>query len=311
MVNIRYYLKFFRCHTQRNNNTIISDEEIDNHNQYQFVNSIANHNLVQFVYTPIPQVKENQNQQELFKFLMTRIDTPKHRMYTITCQTTGKIIFYLIKKVCLFKMKENYEIYLNYTPLKCPFIVKDLMKIIEHYSEHGFNEEPENGILIGNIYCNPNKSELILKNAKLLRKHTKQNIKYSAVHDIYKPPQNNTKLSWKEWINYQSAGIIKTTVETNIIDLSPPTTKIDKDISEVYILNNEKPVWNETMQSYVLNFKGRAKMASTKNTIFLDNNDARIGLFGKVRKDVYALDIGHPLSLIQGICLGITCMGKI
>ena len=64
-------------------------------------------------------------------------------------------------------MKENYEIYLNYTPLKCPFIVKDLMKIIEHYSEHGFNKEPKNGILIGNIYCNPNKSELILKNAKL------------------------------------------------------------------------------------------------------------------------------------------------
>ena len=27
--------------------------------------------------------------------------------------------------------------------------------------------------------------------------------------------------------------------------------------------------------------------------------------------NVYALDIGHPLSLIQGICLGITCMGKI
>ena len=97
-------------------------------------------------------------------------------MYTITCQATDKIVFYLIRKISFFKMKENYEIYLNYTPWKCPFIIKDLTKIIEHYAEHGFNKTPNNGILIGNLYCNIKKNELVLENSKLLRKHTKKYI---------------------------------------------------------------------------------------------------------------------------------------
>lgn len=306
-MNIRYYLKFLSCcSVQKNNNSVISDENMENPIQYEFVKTIANHNFVEFVYTPIPEVKEDD--KDFFNFLIHRIDTPKNRMYTITCQATDKIVFYLIRKISFFKMKENYEIYLNYTPWKCPFIINDLTKIIEHYAEHGFNKTPNNGILIGNLYCNIKKNELVLENSKLLRKHTKKYIKYSANHNLYEPIE---KLSWKEWINHQSSSILKTTVETNIIDLSHPIRRIDKDISEVYILNNERPRWNETVQQYVLNFKGRAKMASTKNTIFLNKNDERVALFGKLRKNVYTLDIASPLSLIQGICLAITSLGKI
>ena len=302
-MNIRYYLKFLSCGARKNNNSVISDENIENPIQYEFVKTIANHNFIKFVYTPIPKVKEDN--KDFFNFLIHRIDTP-NMMYTITCQATGKIVFYLIRKISFFKMKENYEIYLNYTPWKCPFIIKDLTKIIEHYAEHGFNKTPNNGILIGNLYCNIKKSKLVLKNAKLLRKHTKKYIKYSANHYLYDPIK---KLSWKEWI--YDGGLLKTIVETNIIDLSHPIRKIDKDISEVYILNNERPIWNEIVESYVLNFKGRAKMPSTKNTIFLNKNDERVALFGKLRKNVYTLDIASPLSLIQGICLAITSLCKI
>ena len=41
-------------------------------------------------------------------------------------------------------MKENYEIYLNYTPWKCPFIIKDLTKIIE---------DDDNTDLSGELAC--------------------------------------------------------------------------------------------------------------------------------------------------------------
>ena len=308
MVNLRYYVNLLRHRRRRNCNSLSSDEDIINKIQSDFIQSISDHNFTQFVYAPIPNLRIEYNEEyDFFRFLFKRIDTPKQRIYTITCQESGEIIFYIIRKFSFFKMKENYEIYLNYTPLKCNFIIKDLTKIIEHYAGHGFNKNPNNGILIGNFYSNIRNGELILENAKLLRKHTKTNIRYSAKHDLYTSQKN---LTWKEWINYQSSGILKTTVQTNIIDLSHPIKKIDEDISEIYILNNEKPIWNEHMMTYVLNFKGRAKVASTKNTIFLNKDNQRIALFGKLRNNEYALDIANPLSLIQAICLALTCLGK-
>ncbi len=305
MVNIRYYYnKFFS--SGKSKTTVPININKMNDIQNDFVTNIANHNFIQFVYTPIPCCKKTDI--DFFRFLIKRIDTPKHRMYTIKCEETDEIIFYLIRKFKFMKMKEKYEIYLNYTPFECDFVHNDVIKIIEHYVGHGFNKLPKSGILIGNTYSDLTKCELVLENTNLLRKQTRKNIVYTSEHKYYDLDKKN--LSWKDWIDKYSNTLQQTTINTNIIDLSPPITKIDKNISEVFILNNEKPIWDDSVGAYVLNFEGRVKKASIKNTIFLNKKNERIALFGKLNKNYYVLDITNPLSLIQGICLAITCLGK-
>ena len=127
MVNIRYYYnKFFS--SGKSKTTVPININKMNDIQNDFVTNIANHNFIQFVYTPIPCCKKTDI--DFFRFLIKRIDTPKHRMYTIKCEETDEIIFYLIRKFKFMKMKEKYEIYLNYTPFECDFVHNDVIKII-------------------------------------------------------------------------------------------------------------------------------------------------------------------------------------
>ena len=72
-------------------------------------------------------------------------------------------------------------------------------------------------------------------------------------------------------------------------------------------LQNKLPVWNKQLQAYALNFGGRAKIPSVKNFQLINpyKSNHIMLQFGKMDKDVFALDIQHPLSPLQafGIAL--------
>lgn len=67
--------------------------------------------------------------------------------------------------------------------------------------------------------------------------------------------------------------------------------------------------WNEKVQSYVLNFNGRATESSIKNFVVTDpeeREESNFIIFGKVGPDVYNLDIQSPFSLAQGLAVALT-----
>ena len=75
---------------------------------------------------------------------------------------------------------------------------------------------------------------------------------------------------------------------------------------EKYI--NKPPKWNEKINAYVLDFKGRATCSSVKNFILVksENDKREYILFGKVGKDVFNLDVRHPFTIFQAVALGIS-----
>jgi hypothetical protein len=83
------------------------------------------------------------------------------------------------------------------------------------------------------------------------------------------------------------------------------------------------PVWNARTESYVLNFHGRATLASSKNIQLLHWPDGRPPrtsaspgvraaselptlLYGKVDKDAYNLDYSYPLSAYHAFVVAIS-----
>ena len=64
------------------------------------------------------------------------------------------------------------------------------------------------------------------------------------------------------------------------------------------MLNTKKPKWNPKMEAWTMDFKGRAKLASKKNFILIDEDieDRVLMLFGKVTKNRWSLDYAPPMN---------------
>ena len=81
----------------------------------------------------------------------------------------------------------------------------------------------------------------------------------------------------------------------------------DDDTSEMVVMMNKPPRWNEQVGAYVLNFNGRVTMASVKNfqLVTPEDQEAVLLQFGRVGKDLFTMDYQHPLSPFQAfaICL--------
>jgi hypothetical protein len=68
--------------------------------------------------------------------------------------------------------------------------------------------------------------------------------------------------------------------------------------TEFVVLNTRKPKWNPKMEAWTMDFKGRAKLASKKNFILVDEDvdDRVLMLFGKVTKNRWSLDYAPPMN---------------
>ena len=67
-------------------------------------------------------------------------------------------------------------------------------------------------------------------------------------------------------------------------------------------LRNKAPHWNEALRCWCLNFRGRVKLASVKNSQLVKDNDDEEGRvvmqFGKVDKDAFILDFNPTGELV-------------
>lgn len=79
------------------------------------------------------------------------------------------------------------------------------------------------------------------------------------------------------------------------------------DLSELTVLLNRSPKWNDQVKAYVLNFNGRVTEASVKNFQLVSVNDDNDVLlqFGRVGTDKFTIDFKHPFTPLQAfaICL--------
>ncbi|KAJ3342450.1 hypothetical protein HDU93_002208 [Gonapodya sp. JEL0774] len=78
--------------------------------------------------------------------------------------------------------------------------------------------------------------------------------------------------------------------------------------SDILVLHNKSPQWNEETQSYVLNFNGRVQLASVKNFQVVSEHDLDYVLlqFGRVSEDAFTLDFQYPLSCVLALSIALT-----
>jgi hypothetical protein len=95
------------------------------------------------------------------------------------------------------------------------------------------------------------------------------------------------------------------------------TTLKRRDFTDMITVENRKPKWDDKVQSYILNFGGRVKIASVKNVILPKSSDRleknNMLLFGKVTKELeFVMDVSYPLSIFQAFGVAISsCDDKI
>jgi len=73
-------------------------------------------------------------------------------------------------------------------------------------------------------------------------------------------------------------------------------------------LQNKFPEWNKELSAFALNFSGRAKVPSVKNFQLIKPNEPTYIMmqFGKMDKDVFTLDIQHPMSPLQAFAFALS-----
>ena len=88
-----------------------------------------------------------------------------------------------------------------------------------------------------------------------------------------------------------------------------PHRSLPKELDGVLaICSNKRPRWDNNQKGHVLNFKGRVTESSVKNfqlECTKETGENTMLQFGRVSKNVFALDYGWPLNAVQafGICL--------
>lgn len=81
----------------------------------------------------------------------------------------------------------------------------------------------------------------------------------------------------------------------------------ERDVCDMIFLHNKEASWDRKLNSYVLNFQGRANQASVKNFQLCHSHNVEMVIMqlGKVEQDVFIMDFRYPLSAVQafGIAL--------
>ena len=67
-----------------------------------------------------------------------------------------------------------------------------------------------------------------------------------------------------------SINLKQSRIKSHQIYFQKPKVKVDE-LDNIIIMKNKTPIWNDSVNAYVLNFGGRVTKASIKNTILLPN----------------------------------------
>mmetsp|Transcript_9412 Transcript_9412/g.23849 ORF Transcript_9412/g.23849 Transcript_9412/m.23849 type:complete len:386 (-) Transcript_9412:19-1176(-) len=101
--------------------------------------------------------------------------------------------------------------------------------------------------------------------------------------------------------------------ETNLLGDCPRKITVQVECEDGKVtMENLAPKWDSKIGSYALPFFGRVKLASAKNfQLVVDGNrDNIFFIFGKVQKDVFALDFRNPLSPLDAFAIAISSLAK-
>ena len=90
---------------------------------------------------------------------------------------------------------------------------------------------------------------------------------------------------------------------------------------DMTVFHTKKPVWNDELRAWTLNFNGRAKRASKKNFLLTPpvdpkegtttKEDGRVFLrFGKMTKQRFSLDFRDPFSPLVALGVAVTTFAK-
>ena len=291
-------LRLFCCNSSHveENNDIIEPKLIG---QTKFIKSYST-NLIKFVYYPISNAFED----DLYSFNITRnCKFIKNDIYKVICSKTGEMIAYFIKISNFYNHNQKWDIYLNNRiNIKISkFFTKDIEDLILSFLEQDFTTITKNGTYIGSVFSTKKYEhfKLVLNNSELLKKYEIRSSSYFNSEQKY----------------YSSINIEDTYMQLRHTLLKIDRLKFDNFNKKTETINFikeilcEKPIWEPTTRTYYLNFWGRIKRTSSKNTLFLNNNKPWL-IFGKIDEDEYILDFTYPLSLIQGIATAISCLNK-
>ncbi|KAG0228232.1 hypothetical protein BGW41_003504 [Actinomortierella wolfii] len=80
------------------------------------------------------------------------------------------------------------------------------------------------------------------------------------------------------------------------------------DRSNLLVLKNKSPQWNEETSSFVLNFNNRVSLASVKNFQIVHDDDLEyiIMQFGRITEDSFTMDCQYPLTPFQAFAIALT-----
>ncbi|KAG0330899.1 hypothetical protein BG004_001908 [Podila humilis] len=105
------------------------------------------------------------------------------------------------------------------------------------------------------------------------------------------------------------------TAEGNMVEKRPTQTKDtlisrlqDGDMTDLLVLKNKSPQWNDDTNSFVLNFGGRVSLASVKNFQIVHDNDLDyiIMQFGRTSQDHFTMDCQYPMTPFQAFAFALT-----
>ncbi|KAF9103472.1 Tubby- protein 1 [Mortierella sp. GBA35] len=105
------------------------------------------------------------------------------------------------------------------------------------------------------------------------------------------------------------------TAEGNMVERRPTQVKdtligrmTDRDMTDLLVLRNKSPQWNDDTNSFVLNFGGRVSLASVKNFQIVHDNDLDyiIMQFGKTSQDNFTMDCQYPMTPFQAFAFALT-----
>ncbi|CAD7698850.1 unnamed protein product [Ostreobium quekettii] len=84
--------------------------------------------------------------------------------------------------------------------------------------------------------------------------------------------------------------------------------KSGKQLGDLVIAKNKTPKWNDQLNAYCLNFKGRVTEASVKNFQLVPEDDQEhvVLQFGKIGEDTFTMDFMWPMSALQAFAICLT-----